>query len=412
MSNISQWDPAAANNQATPPDGAPETTMLVPQLNDTMREMMAATARWYAELKGATATGGTGNSFTLTSGSSHASYADMGLFAFRANRTNGSGASTLNVDGLGAKSLKINGDDPPAGSLREDGVYLAAHNSEADVIEIFGPAIPADGSVTTAKLADGAVTEAKVTSVPLPRGYLSGLETSNSAPDTEHDTLIAEGAARDEANSENLVLAAPLTKRIDATWAAGSGNGGLANNGGLVSLQANTWYHLFLVKTGAGAIDAGWDTSLTAANLLVDCGGTKFKRIWSHWTDGSANIRQYLQHGDECWWKPAQPLEINTSSSSDDVVTVTLDAVPPGFRTRLLANFYTQASSIILYGADLGDFTPSRTATPLGSGYADSAYGGGQIWLLANESQQIKYHSEQNNHLRLAPLMYIDTRGR
>ena len=47
MSDISTWDPVAGNNDAAPPDGAPEGATLVADLNDIIRENMAATRRWY-----------------------------------------------------------------------------------------------------------------------------------------------------------------------------------------------------------------------------------------------------------------------------------------------------------------------------------------------------------------------------
>lgn len=42
MSNISTWSKTAASNNSAAPNGWPETTMLINQINDTGREMMAA----------------------------------------------------------------------------------------------------------------------------------------------------------------------------------------------------------------------------------------------------------------------------------------------------------------------------------------------------------------------------------
>ena len=60
MSNVSQWETSAPNNDAAPPDGAPEG-MAANTVNDTMREMMAATARWYQDINWSLVTGGAGN---------------------------------------------------------------------------------------------------------------------------------------------------------------------------------------------------------------------------------------------------------------------------------------------------------------------------------------------------------------
>lgn len=48
MSDVSTWSTTAASNNSAPPDGAPEG-MAPSALNDTMREFMAAVARYYAE---------------------------------------------------------------------------------------------------------------------------------------------------------------------------------------------------------------------------------------------------------------------------------------------------------------------------------------------------------------------------
>lgn len=60
------------------------------------------------KLLGVITTGGSANAYTLTSGQSLAAYATNQSFMIGANFTN-SGASTLNVDGLGAKTVTKNG---------------------------------------------------------------------------------------------------------------------------------------------------------------------------------------------------------------------------------------------------------------------------------------------------------------
>ena len=87
-----------------------------------------------------------------------------------------------------------------------------------------------------------------------------------------------------------------ITKRIDAVWAVGTGNGGRAS---AVSLSANTTYHFFLITKADGTADAGWDTSLTATNLLADATGyIYYRRVMSIKTDASANIPQFTQRGN------------------------------------------------------------------------------------------------------------------
>jgi hypothetical protein len=168
----------------------------------------------------------------------------------------------------------------------------------------------------------------------LPPKYLSGLGTSFAA-DADHDITIAVGKCRDSSDTYDLVLSSPITKRIDASWAAGSGNGGMFTG----SVTYNAVYHLFLIrKDSDGSIDAGWDTSVTAAN--IPAGYTAYRRIWSMFSDGSANLLEYEQNGDWC--------TLYTRVRSLDSVAGMTEAaqvikVPTGFRVR--ARLRAEASS-------------------------------------------------------------------
>lgn len=100
MSNLSAWDVVAGNNNATPPDGAPEN-MLRSAVNNTMREMMAAVARWYQDNLGTLVSTSASNAYAVTTNSGHAAKADIGFLTFRVDAAN-TAAVTLDVDELGA----------------------------------------------------------------------------------------------------------------------------------------------------------------------------------------------------------------------------------------------------------------------------------------------------------------------
>lgn len=157
MSNVSQWETSAPNNDAAPPDGAPEG-MAANTVNDTMREMMAATARWYQDINGSLVTGGAGNAYTLTTNNNNSSLTDLPLVVFVANRAN-SGAATLNVDGLGAKSLRFGGVALAAGVLQEDVAYIAIYNAEDDAFDIVGYPTRDASQITTGELDDDRLSD-------------------------------------------------------------------------------------------------------------------------------------------------------------------------------------------------------------------------------------------------------------
>ena len=136
MSDLSAWNVAAANNNAAAPDGAPEGLKLK-QVNDVLREVMAAVARFYAELDASLVTGGTGNAYTLTTPNAHAALTDSALLVFRADRAN-TGAATLAVDGLTAKDLRKSGGAALAsGDIVSGQIIATPYNPGAAYYEIL-----------------------------------------------------------------------------------------------------------------------------------------------------------------------------------------------------------------------------------------------------------------------------------
>ena len=119
------------------------------------------------------------------------------------------------------------------------------------------------------------------------------------------------------------VLSSGYTKQIDATFAAGDAAGGMADG---VSLSNNTWYHRFELSNSSGSVvDAGFDTSITAANLLADSvvsglGLTNYKRVSSHLTDGSANILPFTQI-DRTFFYTTAIQDVNAAMSTGSVLT-------------------------------------------------------------------------------------------
>lgn len=137
MTNVSDWSTTDASNNSSPPAGAPEG-MAPSAVNDTMRTMMGAVARWYGDTNGALSiTAATSNAFTLTSNRSLSAYAAGQVFMAHAGSAN-TGDATLNIDGVGAKSIRKHGNitltssDIIAGSL-----YLFAYSADDDVFQLL-----------------------------------------------------------------------------------------------------------------------------------------------------------------------------------------------------------------------------------------------------------------------------------
>jgi hypothetical protein len=100
---VNTWDVVAANNNAAPPDGWPEN-MNYSAVNNSAREMMSAIKELWADLNGSLVGGGSVNAYTVTLNANYAAYYTGMLFACSINNNN-TGASTMNVNGIGAKNI-------------------------------------------------------------------------------------------------------------------------------------------------------------------------------------------------------------------------------------------------------------------------------------------------------------------
>src|SRR4051794_10034080 len=126
-------------------------------VNDSARAMMAATAKYRDDISGAIVTGGTATAYTVTSYQVFNSFANIDgkVIAFTPHVTNTAGSPnvTLNVDGLGAKSLQVNPNvELPAGFLVSGSPYVALYSASNGVFYLqnsFGNpyTIPIGGSL-------------------------------------------------------------------------------------------------------------------------------------------------------------------------------------------------------------------------------------------------------------------------
>lgn len=134
MTGIAWWSQTAANNATFDPSVGWAEGQAPSTLNDSARAMMASTAKWRDDIAGATATGGTSTAYTLSTYQSFDSLSRLNgqVIAFTPHTTNTAGSPnvTLNVDGLGAKSIQVNpGVELPAGFLVAGSPYVVLYNA-------------------------------------------------------------------------------------------------------------------------------------------------------------------------------------------------------------------------------------------------------------------------------------------
>ncbi|CUA91257.1 hypothetical protein Ga0061061_1321, partial [Chelatococcus sambhunathii] len=124
------------------------------------------------------------------------------------------------------------------------------------------------------------------------QNFVHGLALSNNGTDANNDIDIATGQAR--GNGVTVTLESVLTKRLDASWSEGNG-GGFLDTG---SKASSTTYHVFAIRKDAdGTGDA--IASASVSPVSVPSGWTIVQRLGAVLTDGSGNIRSFVQNGND-----------------------------------------------------------------------------------------------------------------
>ncbi|MBK8189092.1 MAG: hypothetical protein IPK79_01400 [Vampirovibrionales bacterium] len=153
-------------------------------------------------------------------------------------------------------------------------------------------------------------------------GYLYGGITSNNVSDAANDIDFAAGTCVDSTNSLFMRWTSTITKRTDAAWAVGSGNGGLDTGA-----VGNATYHCFIIaRDSDGLIDALFSLSPTAPTMPA--GWTAKRRVASIIRAGG-QVLSYTQTGDQ-FSLFISILDYNATPGATTAATLTLASVPTG----------------------------------------------------------------------------------
>lgn len=120
-------------------------TGLVSTADDSFRNSLAIDAKFYSDLGGTGTTGGSANAITLTTPTLHTALVNGMFVAFKNSSGPNTTAVTLNVDALGAKAIRLEGDSAlVGGEMVANGIYLlrydTAYNSAAGAWVLLNPA--------------------------------------------------------------------------------------------------------------------------------------------------------------------------------------------------------------------------------------------------------------------------------
>ncbi len=247
----------------------------------------------------------------------------------------------------------------------------------------------------------------------VPRGHIYGLTLSNNSTDASNDIDIAAGEVASSDTAPVLItLASGITKRLDAAWAVGTGNGGL-DTGSI----ADTTYHLWLIqRSDTGVVDALFSTSATSPTMPTSY--DRKRRIGAILRVSGA-IVAFTQIGDE-FIRSAAILDVDVDNPGTSAVLRAL-SVPLGVSVRAIINagIRTQASSNISVNISspyASDQAPSSSAAPLSvvsvRGAVDvTAFG--RLEVMTNTSAEVRTRfsvSVAGDRLAIATIGWIDTR--
>lgn len=196
--------------------------------------------------------------------------------------------------------------------------------------------------------------------------HIAGLLPSNNVSDATNDIDISAGSARDGANAMDMVLAATITKRLDASWAVGTNQGGL-DTGAI----GNSDYYLWLIaRSDTGVVDAIFSLSSTAPTMPASY---DFKRLigWFKRVGGTIvafHTYEIEAGGLEMNWD-VPTLDVNLANTLGQARTASAVKVPLNFSVIAHLNVMIFDATVNHFNwvgcPDQTDAAPSNSAAPL-----------------------------------------------
>lgn len=194
-----------------------------------------------------------------------------------------------------------------------------------------------------------------------------------------------------------------MTKKLDATFVAGSGNGGLDTG----TKAINSWYYCFAISKADGTADFLFSTSSTSPTM--PSGYTNKRRIGAIRTDSSGNIIGFKQIRDNFWFLSSiSDLNIATTPTTPTVYTMTVPPNMIGIHNMYAYN--TSAGQAIHFLEPVwGDAWFAGASQVSGSVYSIVSL---DRQIQVNASSQVEYYcSVATGGVVLNTLGFIDMRG-
>lgn len=232
---------------------------------------------------------------------------------------------------------------------------------------------------------------------------MPNLSNNSTNPNTQID--FSTGFCYDNTTASKIISTA-MTKKLDAVFAIGNGNGGLDTG----TKAINTWYHCFAISKAYGTSDFLF--SLSVASPTMPSGFVNKRRIGSIKTNASGNICGFKQFGNYFEYTNNILLDINDSALGTSITTYTIN-VPSGIsvRAKLIVDVASASYAQIAIGSgfvtDLSNRMGDTRAVAANNYSNESA-----TEVFTNTSAQIKAISNYSGTRFIANTVgYTDLRG-
>jgi len=191
--------------------------------------------------------------------------------------------------GLGALSVL---DEVATANIPDNAVTLAkqSHGTQGGIPYYGATGTPSELAADTlgkVLMTKGTGANPAWEAAPYPPGYVSGLRLSQNSSDTDHDVDITAGYIASDDTVPIALTCAAMTKRSDATFTAGTGNGWLDTG----SLANSTAYYPFAIMQADGTQDYLLSLSSSSPTMPTDY---IYKALLNEgnplYTDGSGNL--------------------------------------------------------------------------------------------------------------------------
>jgi|GEM_PF-1919352 len=339
-------------------------------------------------------TTGSADAYTLSPAPTITAYATTQQFVAKIHATNTTTTPYLQISGIANPSTtavikKLNASRAEvaveASDLLANGIYTFQRNSANNawiVLELSNPA-----TTTTQGIS-----------------YLSNpITIANNATDANNDIDFSAGNFQFSDGSGQAVATATMTKRLDATWSAGTNQGGLLN-GIAVPKAINSTYHCYAIYNPTNNITdfaflLGVSGTAPDPTSVLPSGYTKFKLICSILTDASGNIRT----GKYTFFNGGYEFTYNNKVADATLVSLTTTktpltiSCPAGVRVKgsfnvLCDGIVNAKDSISLFEGGTSIENAKTSGGTLLAG-ANSAFGG-TLPCYTNLSRQIEWKTD------------------